>query len=351
MALKNIEQLLISPHSTILEALKLIDIGSVQIVLIVDEQKRLIGTVTDGDVRRGILKGISLDSPVSSVMNEKPFTCRITESRQMIFAKMKRSHFRQVPVLDELGRVVRLDLLNEMIVQERCDNWVVLMAGGLGTRLSPLTNNCPKPLLKIGSKPILEVILENFIANGFHRFLISVNYRADMIMGYFGDGSKWGIEIQYIHETKRLGTAGALSLLPFVPEEPLLVMNGDLLTKVNFRQLLDFHVETKAKATMCVREYEYQVPYGVVKVNNHQLVSIEEKPLQRYFISGGIYVIQPEALSIIPDDTFYDMPTLFSQLIEKEQNTAVFPIREYWIDIGRIDDFERANAEFKEGVL
>lgn len=349
--MKKIDQLLISPQTTIFEALQMIDRGSVQIILVVDEEQRLLGTVTDGDVRRGILKGISLESPVHMVMNKKPFTSRTNESRQMIFAKMKRNHFRQIPVLDEGGRVVRLDLLDEMLTHERCDNWVVLMAGGLGTRLSPLTNHCPKPLLKVGSKPILEVILETFIASGFHRFLISVNYKAEMIMSYFGDGSKWGIEIQYIHETKRLGTAGALSLLPFVPEEPVLVMNGDLLTKVNFRQLLDFHKETNAEATMCVREYEFQVPYGVVKVNDHQLVSIEEKPLQRYFISGGIYVIQPRALTHIPDDTFYDMPTLFSQLIDKGHSTSVFPIREYWMDIGRMDDFERANAEFREGII
>lgn len=349
--MKNINQLLISPQSTILEALQIIDRGSVQIALVADEHKRLLGTVTDGDVRRGILRGISLESPVQTIMNVKPNVSRSDDSREVIFGKMRQYNLRQIPVLDSNDRIIRLDLLDEILRQERCDNWVVLMAGGLGTRLSPLTDNCPKPLLKVGSKPILEVILENFIANGFHRFFISVNYMAEMIIDHFGDGSRWGVEIRYIYETKRLGTAGALSLLPFVPEEPLLVMNGDLLTKVNFRQLLDFHKEMKAKATMCVRDYEYQVPYGVVKVNNNRLTSIEEKPLQHYFISGGIYVVQPEALKHIPRDTFYDMPTLFSRLIALEEETSVFPIREYWIDIGRIDDFERANSEYKEGIV
>ncbi|MBD3920700.1 nucleotidyltransferase family protein [Paenibacillus sp. PR3] len=351
--MNNIDQLIVLPQTTIIEAMHQIDSGSVQIVLVVDEARRLLGTITDGDIRRGILRGVPLDSAVDTIMNASPKYAHVKDSREAIFGKMKRYNLRQVPVLDEEERVVRLDLMDEMLKlkNDRVDNWVVLMAGGLGTRLSPLTNNCPKPLLKIGEKPILEVILDNFIMNGFHRFMISVNYKAEMIIDYFGDGSKWGVEIQYIHETKRLGTAGALSLLPFRPTEPLLVMNGDLLTKVNFRQMLDFHNETVVQATMCVREYEYQVPYGVVKADNYRLISIEEKPHQRYFISGGIYVIQPEAMDLIPLDTFYDMPNLFSDLIAEGKETAVFPIREYWIDIGRIDDFERANAEHAKGII
>jgi len=227
-----------------------------------------------------------------------------------------------------------------------------LMAGGLGSRLGELTKDTPKPLLKVGTKPILEVILENFISHGFHRFYISVNYKAEMIRDYFGDGSRWGVEIRYLHEHKRLGTAGALSLLPDNPTLPVLVMNGDLLTKVNFRQLIDFHNETNSKATMCVREFELQVPYGVVQIANHRLRAIEEKPVQRFFVNGGIYVLSPDMLQFIPEDSFYDMPTLFDEIIARGEETSVFPIREYWIDIGRADDFERANDEvYKEGFL
>ncbi|ANY66977.1 alcohol dehydrogenase [Paenibacillus sp. BIHB 4019] len=346
--MKPTDQLFISPYSSILEAIKVIDRGSVQITLVVDEDQRLLGTVTDGDIRRGILRNIGLNDEVRQVMNTQPVTSREEDSKEYILSSMRHHNLKQIPVLDRMGRVVRLHLLEEIIKPERCDNWVVLMAGGLGTRLGELTRDCPKPLLLVGNKPILEVILENFIANGFHRFMISVNYKAEMIMAHFEDGSKWGVEIEYIREDKRLGTAGALSLLPFVPEEPLLIMNGDLLTKVNFRQLLDYHNDSKGPATMCVREYEYQVPYGVVKVENNRLQSIEEKPLQRYFISGGIYVISPEVLSYIPSDTFYDMPTLFEKLIEEGASTSVFPIREYWLDIGRMDDFNRANGEYSE---
>lgn len=346
--MKHIEQLLISQHSTILDALKIIDRGSVQIALVIDANKRLIGTVTDGDVRRGILKGIDLNDEVKRIMKFNPITSSEEDGKEVIFSKMKNYNLKQIPVTDRYGKIVRLDLLDEIIKHDHRDNWVVLMAGGLGTRLGELTRDCPKPLLKVGTKPILEVILENFITNGFYRFIISVNYKAEMIMEHFGDGSKWGVEIRYIQEHKRLGTAGALSLLPFIPHKSILVMNGDLLTKVNFQQLLDFHLDTRAQATMCVREYEFQVPYGVVKVDNHRLQSIEEKPLQRFFISGGIYVIAPEVLQYIPQNTFYDMPSLFEKLLELDASTSVFPIREYWMDIGRTDDFERANGEFSE---
>lgn len=349
--MKNIDQLLISPTSSILEALHIIDEGQVQIALVTDSNQRLIGTVTDGDIRRGILRGVDLSSEVRLIMKMDPVTSREGDSKEIIFAKMKNYNLKQIPVIDRHGSIVRLDLLDEIIKYDRCNNWVVIMAGGLGSRLGELTRDTPKPLLKVGTKPILEVILENFITNGFHRFIISVNYKAEMIMDYFGDGLKWGIKILYLQENKRLGTAGALSLLPFTPENPIIVMNGDLLTKVNFQQLLDFHTDTKAKATMCVREYEFQVPYGVVKVNNHQLQSIEEKPLQRFFISGGIYVISPEVLQYIPEDTFYDMPSLFDELLKRNASTSAFPIREYWMDIGRVDDFERANTEYLEGII
>ncbi|WP_138753685.1 nucleotidyltransferase family protein [Paenibacillus sinopodophylli] len=349
--MKQIDKLLISPQASILEALHIIDKGTAQIALVVDTNQRLIGTITDGDIRRGILKGIDLKSEVNLIMKTDPITSLEADSKDIVFAKMKNYNLKQIPITDPDGKIVRLELLGEIIRHERSDNWVVLMAGGLGTRLGELTRDCPKPLLKVGSKPILEVILENFISNGFYRFIISVNYKAEMIMEYFGNGLKWGVEIIYLQENKRLGTAGALSLLPFIPDKPILVMNGDLLTKVNFQQLLDFHLDTRAKATMCVREYEFQVPYGVVKVDNYRLQSIEEKPVQHFFISGGIYVISPEVLQYIPEETFYDMPSLFDKLLQINAPTSAFPIREYWMDIGRMDDFERANSEYLEGIF
>ncbi|GIQ69988.1 alcohol dehydrogenase [Xylanibacillus composti] len=340
--------ILINPNTSILQVMKTIDDGAMQIALVVDEHTRLLGTVTDGDIRRGILNGQELHSPVSSIMNRRPLTVNIGKSKQAVFAMMKKKHCRQIPVLDDEGRVVGIELLDQFIRSRQSNNFVVIMAGGLGTRLKPLTDECPKPLLHVGNRPLLETIIENFIDQGFYRFYVSVNYKADMIKDYFGDGAKWGVEIQYLHETERLGTAGALSLLPEKPKEPILVMNGDLLTKINFQHLLDFHQEQTATATMCVREYNYQIPYGVIKMDQDRLIGIEEKPVQKYFVNGGIYVLSPEALGYVPVNQYYDMPTLFDLLISQGNKTTVFPIREYWMDIGRMDDFNRANGEYSE---
>ncbi|TDF93489.1 nucleotidyltransferase family protein [Paenibacillus piri] len=349
--MKNWKEIIVTPTTSIMHTLEIIDQGALQIALVSDGQNRLLGTITDGDIRRGILRGVSLDSPCSQIMNERPITAGIHDNKKTIFSKMKERGLHHIPVIDDEGHLVRMEMLDQLVNSNRKSNWIVLMAGGLGTRLSPMTDECPKPLLKVGSKPILETIIENFVEHGFYRFYLSVNYRADMIKEYFGDGSKWGIEIRYIHEHMRLGTAGALSLLAEYPREPFVVMNGDLLTKVNFQQLLEFHTENSGKATMCVREYEFQVPYGVVQVDHHRLLNIVEKPRQKFFVNGGIYVLNPEVLDFIPKETFFDMPSLFECLIREQLETAVFPIREYWIDIGRIDDFNRANDEYKERFI
>jgi dTDP-glucose pyrophosphorylase len=349
--MKHWKEIVISAETTILNSLEIIDKGTLQIALVVDTAYKLMGTVTDGDIRRGILKGISLESAVALIMNANPTTAHINDSKDAILTKMKLKRLHHIPIIDNDGQVIRVEFLEQLIQSYKCHSWVLLMAGGLGSRLSPMTDETPKPLLKVGTKPILETILDNFIEYGFYRFYLSVNYKADMIKAYFGDGSKWGVEIKYIHEQMRLGTAGALSLIEDYPTEPIIVMNGDLLTKVNFQQLLEFHTEMNAVATMCVREYEYQVPYGVVRVDNHRLLNIVEKPKQQFFVNGGIYVLNPEVLALVPQKEFYDMPTLFDVLLEKKSEAAVFPIREYWIDIGRMDDFNRANDEYKERFL
>ncbi len=341
-------ELMVSPDTPILKTLEIIDASARQIALVVDRDERLLGTVTDGDVRRGLLKGKSLQDPVSQVMNPYPTVASPYDSRENILALMKIKQLKQIPVVDEDGRVLHVEILQELLRPVRKENTVVLMAGGFGTRLRPLTQECPKPLLKVGDKPILETILHNFIEHGFYRFYISVHYKAEMIQQYFGDGSRWNVEIQYLHEDESLGTAGALSLLPERPASPFFVMNGDLLTKVNFEQLLDFHTVHRAKATMCVREYEHQVPYGVVRLNRHQLLGIEEKPVQRFFVNAGIYVLDPSVLDLIPRRTYFDMPSLFDALVKRQEQTIAFPIREYWLDIGRMGDFERANLEFAE---
>lgn len=346
--MKQWTDVLIFPSTSIVKALKIIDEGALQIALVVDENNRLLGTVTDGDVRRGILKGITLDEPVRLIMNNHPTVAQINESREDMLAVMKQKRLRHIPVLDRDGTVIKIEILDDLIKLSQLDNWVVLMAGGLGSRLRPLTNDCPKPLLQVGSKPILETILQNFIDNGFSNFYIAVNFKAEMIKKHFGNGSRWGVKILYLHEKQKLGTAGALSLLPKKPNKPLLVMNGDLLTKVNFHQLLDFHQEQQAHATMCVREYDLQVPYGVVKIHKNRLIGIDEKPVQRFFVNAGIYVLNPGTLDYIPKNCYYDMPNLFERLIRQRHETAVFPIREYWLDIGQTVDYEKANGEFLE---
>lgn len=341
-------ELLVSPQTPILHTLEIIDKSARQIALVADENDRLLGTVTDGDIRRGLLKGRALQDPISLIMNSFPTVASPYETRENILALMKIKKIHQIPIVDEDGKIVHVEVLNELLRPTKKDNWVVLMAGGLGTRLHPLTHDCPKPLLPVGNKPLLETILQSFIDQGFHRFYISVKYKAEMIQEHFGDGSNWGVSIQYLQEKESLGTAGALSLLPEKPSEPFFVMNGDLLTKVNFEQLLDFHKTYQAQATMCVREYDHQIPYGVVRLDKYRLTSIEEKPTQRFFVNAGIYVLSPDAVENIPHNQYFDMPSLFDHLVKNQQQTIAFPIREYWLDIGRMSDFERANMEFAE---
>jgi dTDP-glucose pyrophosphorylase len=335
---------LVAPSASIRETLQRIDGSSLQIALIVDATGKLLGTVTDGDVRRGLLRGVSLDDPASAVLNPSPTVAREGDDRDAILALMRRRQIHQVPVLDGQGRIVDLQVLDRLIGTTR-DNWVVLMAGGRGERLRPYTDETPKPLLQVGAKPILDTILENLVSQGFRRIYLSVNYLAEQIEARFGDGRKWGAEIRYLRESAPLGTAGALSLLPEAPRHPLVVMNADLVTSVGFGHLLDFHFAHRALATMAVREYDFQVPFGVVQVENERIVEIQEKPTHRFFVNAGIYVLDPAALEFIPREKFFDMPEMFNAMIAGGAKTAVFPIREYWLDIGRHDDFERAGGE------
>lgn len=330
------------------DAIAKIDAGSIQIALVVDEQGRLKGTVTDGDVRRGLLKGIPLNAPIEQIMRKDPITMKVSDDASLAMDLMRQRKVHQIPVLDDAGRVVDVRILDELLKKETMDHWVVLMAGGLGSRLRPLTDDCPKPMLSVGNKPILEIILQNFVEQGFKKFFISVGFRDDLVRRHFGDGNPWGVEVQYLHETERRGTAGALSLLPEEPSKPVIVMNGDLLTKVNFRQLLQFHTEHLSAATMCVREYDFQVPFGVVELDQHRIKSIDEKPTHKFFVNAGIYVFEPSIIRKIHPDKYLDMPALFQSLVHEKVLTAAFPIREYWMDIGHVEDLVRANSEFAE---
>ncbi len=342
------KEILVPPNTPISKAIEIIDYAGLQIALVINEKGQLLGTVTDGDIRRAILKQLSLDEPVSKIMNSNPRFIHRDQSRETAALLIQSSKVRQIPVLDEKYRVLGLEIADELLYSPLRDNWVILMAGGVGSRLKPLTASCPKPLLKVGGKPVLETIMESFIEQGFRHFYFSVNYKAEMIIEYFGDGSRWAAEIRYLHETKQLGTAGAVGLLPAKPEEPLLLMNGDILTKINFGQLLDFHQKNLTEATMCIREQCSQIPYGVVTIDKNRLQQIDEKPQQCFFINAGLYVLNPEVLNYIPVGSYFDIPDLLKTLLQKGKEIAVFPVREYWIDIGRFDDLERANNEFSE---
>ena len=347
--MKNIEKIKLTITSTIREALQIIDSGAVKFAIVVDKNDKLIGTITDGDIRRAILDGKNLDDTIETIYFKEPTVVTINHSKEEIINLCTSKKIYQIPVIDDDGHVVSIHLLDELLKPDIHPNKVVLMVGGLGTRLRPLTENTPKPMLHVGGKPILQTIVEKFVSYGFVNIVMCVGYKSNIIQDFFGDGSKFGANIEYVLEEKRMGTAGALSLLKNEkkPKEPFFVMNGDLLTNVNFEHLLEFHQENNAMATMCVREYDFQVPYGVVNVENGKILSIEEKPTQKFFVSAGIYMLSPECLKHIPENEFYDMPTLFEKLIELQKNIISFPLREYWLDIGRIEEYEKANLEYK----
>ena len=330
-------------------AIEVLDKGAKRIALVVDDNYRLLGTITDGDIRRALLKHRSMETVVTDVMQHDPTTALVTDSHETILFRMKKKDLLQMPVLDMEGCVVGLETLQHLVDKGRYDNPVVLMAGGFGSRLYPLTKNTPKPLLKVGKNPILESIFNQLVESGFHDFYISTHYKAEMVQKHFGDGSSWGVNIRYIHEKEPLGTAGALGLLPSdLPDLPLIMMNGDLVTKVNFEYLLSFHGEQEGMATMCVREYDFQVPYGVIETNEYRITNIVEKPTHSFFVNAGIYVLEPELVAEVKGDEFLDMPVLLERQLKKGKQINSFPIHEYWLDIGLLEEYERAKREVVE---
>lgn len=334
---------LVREGATLGDAIARIDASAHQIALVVDGQDRLLGVMTDGDVRRAILRGVPMGAKVDTVMNPHPLTAPQGTSRNELLALMRRHVVHQMPLINAARQVVGLALIDDLIGATEKPNWVVLMAGGLGMRLRPLTEHTPKPMLALHGKPILESILENLVAEGFRRFFFAVNYKADMIEQHFGDGARWGVRVSYLREDRRLGTAGALALLPEAPELPVVVMNGDLLTQASISSLLDFHVALNSLATMAVREYNFQVPYGVVRIEGERITAIEEKPTHKCLVNAGIYVLSPAALAHIPRLDYFDMPTLFERLNAAGATTIAFPLREYWLDIGCREDYEQAS--------
>lgn len=344
--MKRWQDTLTPPDATLQQAIQQMDSSAQGILLVTDAENHLLGTVTDGDVRRALLKHMGLETAIHLVMNARPRSASSEWSRSRLLAFMEQQQLLHLPIVDPSGRVTGLETLQRLLDKRQLDNPVFLMAGGFGTRLRPLTHNCPKPMLKVGGKPILELILQNFIDAGFYRFFISTHYMPEIIQDHFGDGHQWGVDIQYIHEETPLGTAGALGLLPHDEiDQPMFLMNGDLLTRLDYCSLLDFHHQHEAAATMCVREYEHQIPYGVIESDGNSITAITEKPIQHFFINAGIYLLSPELIKSVQPDTHIDMPTLLQQTIDQGERVNMFPIHEYWLDIGRMEDFRRAQDE------
>jgi dTDP-glucose pyrophosphorylase len=341
------EKALVRKGATIQAALESISASDLRIALVVDDDGLLAGVVTDGDVRRGLLRSVGVHEPVERIMNSNPRTVSPGVSREATLELMRRHDLMHIPVVED-GRVVGLAMLRDFFERPRYDNPVCIMAGGFGKRLRPLTEAVPKPLLVVGGRPILETVVENFARSGFHRFFISVHYKPEQIVGYFGRGERWNVDIQYLAEDEPLGTGGALSLLPEnLGDLPVIVMNGDLLTKVDFARVLDFHREQRATATVCVRGYEYQVPFGVVQTRGDTVEDMVEKPVQHFLINAGMYLLDAPIVRTIPRGEAMDMPLLLKRVIQTGGRVCQFPVHEYWLDIGRMGDLERARQEIE----
>ena len=335
----------VEPTASVRHALQAISDGNLQIAFVLDAEGILQGTVTDGDVRRGLLAGATIDDSVQHVMHLDPITASPTDTPDVLAGLMRRKAIRQVPLVDEHRRMVGLHVHEGAFAGIARPNEVILMVGGLGSRLGALTNDRPKPLIHVGRKPILETIVERLADQGFQRFHMAINYRGELIREHFGDGARWGVTIEYIEERERLGTAGALSLLPAAPRDPFLVMNGDILTSLDFVRLIDFHVENRDAATVAVREHSVQVPYGVVSIEGHQVQGIIEKPTIRHFVSAGIYVLDAPCLRHLAPGQPADMPDLIQRVLDAGGRVGSFPVLEYWRDVGRPEDLAIAHAE------
>jgi dTDP-glucose pyrophosphorylase len=347
--MKNWKNIILDQSSTMHDAISLLNNEALGIVLVVNSNQKLIGTITDGDIRRALLRHLDMNTPVIDFMYGSPKVAGANDSKSQLLLSMQKFNLLHIPIVNSSNRIVGLETMPHLLEKNVLDNPVFLMAGGFGQRLMPLTKNTPKPMLNVGSKPILETILDKFIDAGFHNFFISLHYKGEIIKEYFGDGSKWGVSICYLNEKEPLGTAGSLGLIPKDKINlPIIMMNGDLITEVNFKELLAFHTKHVGDATMCVQQCDFQVPFGVIESVEHQITSIVEKPTQSLFINAGIYALDPVVLEDIEGDKYIDMPDMLNERIKKDKKVNMFPVHEYWLDIGHIENYEIANEYAKK---
>ena len=318
---------------------------AIRIVLVINERGELEGTISDGDIRRGLLKGLDLKSSIEKVIHRNPLVVPPEMGREMVMQLMLVNKIQQIPVVNEHRYIVGLHLWDEITTVTERSNMMVIMAGGMGTRLRPQTENCPKPLLPVAGKPILEHIIERAKLEGFSHFVLTIHYLGHMIEEHFGNGESLGVRIDYVREQSPLGTAGALGLINPLPEAAFVVTNGDIITGIHYGELLDFHTRYDAAATMAVRVHEWQHPFGVVQTQGVEIVGFEEKPVARSHINAGVYALNPEALSLLSADAYCNMPTLFERLQANTKRTVAYPMHEPWLDVGRPGDLIRANVE------
>lgn len=337
-------QAILPIDSTIQQAIRNLNESSMKIVIVVNARGELEGTISDGDIRRGLLKGLDFNSPIESIIHRNAWVVPPALGRETVMQLMRVNKIQQIPVVDERQQVVGLHLWDEISTPPVRSNLMVIMAGGKGIRLRPFTENCPKPLVQVAGKPMLEHIIERGKLEGFRHFVLAIHYLGHMIEDYFGSGDRLEVRIDYLREQSPLGTAGALGLLKPRPDAPFVVTNGDVLTDIRYGELLDFHMRHNASATMAVRLHEWQHPFGVVQTKGVEIVGFEEKPIARTHINAGVYVLEPDALSVLEDGAPCDMPTLFERLQAKMKRTVAYPMHEPWLDVGRPDDLSRANA-------
>ena len=336
---------ILNSNANIQQAISNLDEVGIKIIMVTNEANMLEGTISDGDIRRGLLKGLDMSSPITSVIRHNPFVVTPDIGRDMVLQLMVANKIQQVPVVDEGHHVVGLHLWNEITTTPIRSNVMVIMAGGLGKRLRPHTDACPKPLLPISGRPMLEHIIERAKLEGFNQFVIAVHYLGQMIVDYFGNGLSLGVKINYLREESALGTAGALSMLKLVSNTPFVVTNGDVITDIRYGELLDFHIRHHASATMAVRLHEWQHPFGVVQTDGVEIIGFEEKPIARSHINAGVYVLEPDTLNSLKENDFCDMPVLFERIQAKGMRTVAYPMHEPWLDIGRPNDLVKANFE------
>jgi dTDP-glucose pyrophosphorylase len=337
----------LDPESTIQQAIGNLDLVAIKIVLVANRAGELQGTISDGDIRRGLLRGLTLNSSIADVIHRDALVVPPEMGREMVMQLMLANKVQQIPIVDERHHVVGLHLWEELTVPPERSNTMVIMAGGMGTRLRPHTENCPKPLLPVAGKPMLEHIIERAKLEGFSRFTLAIHYLGHMIEDYFGDGERLEVRIDYLREKSPLGTAGALKLLTPTPDAPFVVTNGDVITDIRYGELLEFHVRHGASATMAVRVHEWQHPFGVVQTQGVEIVGFEEKPVARSHINAGVYVLNPDSMQLLAEDEQCDMPTLFERLQADGKRTVAYPMHEPWLDVGRPDDLQRASDAVK----